>query len=54
MDQGRTVGHGLSSLPLIQEMPWATIVIAEILAQTLIAELHKEKPKEMRELFRAS
>lgn len=33
-------------------MPWAAIIITEILAQTLIAELHKEKPEEMRELFR--
>jgi len=33
-------------------MPWAAIVVAEVLVQTLIAELHKEKPKEMREPFR--
>lgn len=32
---------GLSIFSLIQEIPWAAIIIADILAQTLITEVNK-------------
>ena len=54
---GSRQNRGPSALPalsLTQERLWAASVIAEILAPTLIVELHKEKPKEVRELFRTS